>query len=896
MIGLEMAVGRIDEATGIDPGERLRPPATRRGAPSWVAATSRRPVALAEAIIDGISDLIVLTDEHLVIRWVSSSATDQLGYRSEQLVGRVVTDFVHRDDLAPALAAIAATDEGHWASSGIAYRIRHHDGSWRWLNCAMSILTDHPDIQGIVITAVDVSERVAAEQELARTQDWARVLVQASADLVVVVDRHGDVTFASPAVKQILGFEPAEFVGADQSELFHPDDVAGARRFLTGDALGDDGPIGQFRMRHRDGRWRVVDMARTDLLADPAVAGIVLNIRDVTSRYLAEQLLAEQADLLDAIGRGAPLGIILQRITQMVEHVIEGAHCAIGVLEPDGSIRCHAAPSVAPAVVSFLDQLPATSQVSRRLRSAGTEPLVLDLRKLSEGATRLFADHGYVTCRAAASLSLASGGLLGSVAIFQDSDRELTRIESDLVDRALNLSAVAIERRHFEATVEHQALHDPLTGLANRTLLRRRTDEALRHSRRSGRGVALTLVDLDRFKVINDSVGHNVGDELLVAAAERFTSVLRPGETLARVGGDEFMIVSSRVPDEAASGEIAARVAAVLAPPFLIGAGEIFVTASVGVAYRCDAAATAEALIREADVAMFRAKAQGRDQFVVFTADIDERARGQLALEQAIRLGIDRHEFELHYQPVVNLADGTTTQVEALVRWHRPDHGLVFPDSFIPIAEETGLIVPLGWWILEAACAEAVAWPELPGGNVVEIAVNLSACQLASPELIPAVTRALGESGLDPHRLCFEVTESALVRDVEHAKRALLALKTLGVHVAIDDFGTGYASLEYVRHFTMADYLKIDRCFVDGVDRPGSHEAAIVTAAIALARSVGLKVIAEGVETVGQMDALRALDCELAQGYLFSRPVGVDAAIALLAAPGLDAFGAPGGR
>ena len=219
------------------------------------------------------------------------------------------------------------------------------------------------------------------------------------------------------------------------------------------------------------------------------------------------------------------------------------------------------------------------------------------------------------------------------------------------------------------------------------------------------------------------------------------------------------------------------------------------------------------------------------------------------------------------------------------MRWHRPGHGLVFPNVFIPIAEETGLIVPMGWWILEQACREAAAWPDLPDGHQVEIAVNLSARQLASPELIPTVEAVLARTGLQPHRLCFEVTESALIRDVEQAKTALLEIKSLGVHLAIDDFGTGYASLDYVRHFTMADYLKIDRAFVDGVDRPGSHEAAIVTAAIALARSVGLTVIAEGVETVAQMEALQALDCELAQGYLFSRPVPVDDAIAVLASP-----------
>jgi diguanylate cyclase (GGDEF)-like protein/PAS domain S-box-containing protein len=736
---------------------------------------------------------------------------------------------------------------------------------------------------------LDIEGRLDAGRRLRSSEQWAHAVLQGSSDAVLVCDEDGVPSYASPAVREIFGIEPEDMIGSNHWSIVHPGDVEEAQRIVGGHGNGDAAGTHQFRIRRPDGQWRIVDAAVTDMRDNPAVQGLLVNVRDVTNRFIMEDLLAEQAGLLDSIARGAPLEITLQRITQMVEHVIGGAHCAVGVLEPDGAIRCHAAPNVAPAVVSFLDELSPDSDLGRQLRTSVDEPLTFDFSGDRLGrAGEFFRGQGYEMARVCGIVAPGTGELLGSIEVFQARAAELSDVEADLLERAVNLSAIAIERRNFESTLQYQALYDPLTGLPNRTLLRTRIEDALSRSRRLGSGVALLFLDLDRFKVINDSVGHELGDQLLAQFAERFQSTLRPGDTLARFGGDEFMIVCSRIPSVDSAVAIADRLMTELRVPITIDGsdgGQVFMTASVGIAFTDDMTATAESLISEADVALYRAKNQGRDQAVVFETDVDQQAVEQLALEQAIRHAIDHKEFELYFQPVVSLADGAMTHVEALVRWHRPGHGMVFPGVFIPVAEETGLIVPMGWWILEEACREAAAWPELPDGKFVEIAVNLSARQLASPDLIPTVRRVLEETGLEPHRLCFEVTESALVRDVEQAKRALLEVKSLGVHLAIDDFGTGYASLDYVRHFDMADYLKIDRSFVEGVDRLGSHEAAIVTAAIALARSLGLVVIAEGVETARQMEALRALECELAQGYLFSRPIPIGAAIDLLACP-----------
>ncbi|MEZ5142510.1 MAG: EAL domain-containing protein [Acidimicrobiales bacterium] len=693
-------------------------------------------------------------------------------------------------------------------------------------------------------------------------------------------------TYASPAVEQLLGLRAEDFVGRSHQDLVHPDDLPAISRAFQERGTGVGGRAPEIRVRHHDGSWRIFDVVIADLTDDPVVGGLVVNLRDVTARRKAEDLLTEQAQLLEAIARGAPLEITLQKITQMTEHGIPASRCAIGMLDADGAIRVRAAPSLPRAVVNVLDGFSPQSTEADEIRAAAGGFVVYDLAEDPRfGDLAAFADSGLVQCRVAPLHAPGSGELLGAMSVFHERPEELGPLELDLLGRAMNLAAIAIERRRFESTLEYQALYDGLTGLPNRSLLRTRIAAALQRAERLGTGVAVLFLDLDRFKVINDSVGHELGDQLLRLAGERLREPLRAGDTLGRFGGDEFMVVCNRVPDEASARAAADRFSAVLAEPFALGDGEVFVTASVGIALSPDGSGSPDTLMRNADVAMYRAKAQGRDQHVVFAEDLDQRKLEELALEQALRNAIEAEEFELHFQPAVRLADGAMTHVEALVRWHRPEHGLMMPGLFIPLAEETGLIVPLGWWVLDRACELAAAWPELPGGERVQVAVNLSARQLASHELHDVVGEVLARTGLDASRLCFEITESDLVHDVDGAKAALLRLKDLGVKIAIDDFGTGYASLDYLRHFTMADYLKIDRSFVDGVERPGSQEAAIVRAAIALGKSLGLRIVAEGVETLFQMEALRDLDCDLAQGFLFSKPVPVDDAIDLLAGP-----------
>lgn len=711
--------------------------------------------------------------------------------------------------------------------------------------------------------------------------------------MVVVVDADAVVHWVSPSVRTLLGYEPGELVGLGSWEFVHPEDAEVlVERWFAAAEHGPRGVPTRVRVRHHDGRWLVVEARATVRLDDPEVAGTIVVLSDVTARADVEEHLVQQAELTDAIARGAPLDVVLQRMTQMVEARLPGTYAGVALVDPDGVLRLRSAPRVPPALVAYHDAIEPDSPPARRLRDSldGVVIYSLDDPDIPAEVRRICAEIG-IGCVHATPIRLpASGELVGALSVAHPPDRPggldpVHPSEREFLHRLSRMAAIAIERDRFERALEHSARYDALTGLPNRVLLVERIRAAQDRAHRRGAGLAVLLLDLDRFRVVNDSVGHDRGDEVLRQVAERLARAVRPGDTLGRFGGDELLVVCNRA-DRRTAEEVARRLLGCLVRPFSLDGADLHVTASVGIALcgpgEVGQDRSPEGLLRRADVALHRAKAQGRRQFVVFDPVIDAAAVEQLATEQALRSGLERGEFVLHVQPVVDLRDGSMARVEALVRWNRPGHGLVSPASFIPLAEETGFIVPLGRWVLEEACRHAVVWPPLPDGSEVEVAVNLSAGQLAAGDLLDVVRDTLAVTGLRPDRLCIEVTESALVHDLDLARSVIQGLKALGVRIAIDDFGTGYATLDYVRHFSMADYLKIDRSFVQGVERTGSEEAAIVSAAIGLARSLGFVAVAEGVETEHQRAALAELDCDLAQGFLFSRPVPVPDAVALL--------------
>ncbi|HEU4628594.1 MAG TPA: EAL domain-containing protein [Gemmatimonadaceae bacterium] len=441
-------------------------------------------------------------------------------------------------------------------------------------------------------------------------------------------------------------------------------------------------------------------------------------------------------------------------------------------------------------------------------------------------------------------------------------------LETRLLHRALQQANSVLEQR-----IVYQALHDSLTGLANRALFRQRVEHAAARAARGDR-IAVLFLDLDNFKAVNDSLGHAEGDRLLEAVAARLLQATRGCDTVARLGGDEFGVLLEGLVREADALVVVDRISSALRRPVRLQGREVMVSASIGVAH-VEVGQDVEQVLRNADLAMYRAKAAGRGGHQVFEPGMHAAVLQRLELEADLRRAVERGELQLVYQPIVELDGGRTTGVEALVRWQHPSRGLVAPPAFIPLAEETGLIVPIGRWVLAEACRQARRWQlDAPDNRTLTLSVNISGRQLLDPALTGDVATALADSGLDPALLTLEITESVLMQDTEATLATLHQLKTLGVRLAIDDFGTGYSSLSYLQRFPI-DVLKIDKAFIDGVARGGS-DAVLARTIVTLAGMLQLTTVAEGVEHAEQHSHLLALGCARGQGYLFARPLAAD--------------------
>jgi len=439
------------------------------------------------------------------------------------------------------------------------------------------------------------------------------------------------------------------------------------------------------------------------------------------------------------------------------------------------------------------------------------------------------------------------------------------------------------ERKAFEEQLTHQAFHDPVTGLANRALFAERVRHAIARTRREHQSVAVVFLDLDDFKTINDSLGHAAGDEVLVEVAKRLATSVRASDTAARFGGDEFALLLEDIDGVQEAADTADRVLETLALPLRVAHKELSLRCSIGISVVSDGSpAGAEELIRDADAAMYRAKRDGKGSYRLFEPEMHEGVLARLELRTDLQRAIATEQLALHYQPVVRIQDGSISGVEALLRWRHPERGMIPPDQFIPLAEETGLIVPIGRWVLREGCRHARRMRDtLPGGETLTMSINLSVKQLQHSDVIADVHDAIEEAGIEPSALTLEITETVLMADTDLAVTRLRELKALGVNLALDDFGTGYSSLSYLSRFPV-DILKMDRSFLTGGATPEMSELA--SAVLALGTTLKLDVVAEGIEQPEQWTSLRDLGCEFGQGFFFARPMDAEAALEHLAA------------
>jgi diguanylate cyclase (GGDEF)-like protein/PAS domain S-box-containing protein len=694
------------------------------------------------------------------------------------------------------------------------------------------------------------SRNVALAPTPPAVQGPVDALLEHASEITAVVAADGTYRFVSPASRRVLGYTPTELVGNRLFDLAHPDDAGRARDFFA-NLASRPGGTGSFaaRVRHRDGSLRWLEVVATNRLDDPAIGGIVAHARDATERKEAEAAARESENRFHNAFGFAGIGMAL--------------------ISTDGRILL-ANRAMGEMLGYGPDELAGVS-IRDITHPADLEPNLARIRQLVSGQVGSFQ----LEKRYLRKDGSVAWGLLNMSLVHDRAGKPLY-----LISQVQDIT----ERKRAEAALARHAYHDPLTDLPNRLLFNERLEVALAAAEGGRQSVAVLLLDLDGFKLVNDSLGHERGDEVLVEAARRIAACLEqsaPAALLTRLGGDEFAVLLDGAGAEEAA-VVATRIRGDMRQPFTLGEREVFVGASIGIAVAGGGVGPSD-LLRQADMAMYRAKAQPRIGYQIFDIAMDGEVSRRLALETALRRAVERGAFCLHYQPIVELASGQVAGFEALLRWQDEEHGYVPPAEFIPLAEELGLIVPLGRWVLEAACRQGRIWQDRFGRAAPGLSVNLSVRQIEYPALVPDLARILHETGLAPGKLTIELTESVFAGDIGAHPQTVRDLAALGVRVAIDDFGAGYSSLGYLRRLPVQT-LKLDRSFVAELGN-SPRAIAIAKAVSALGHALGMAVTAEGVETAHEAAILRALGADFGQGYLFGRPAPIEETDATLHRP-----------
>ena len=794
-------------------------------------------------LLDQFPDIVIVLDQEGCVLWGNETAENLFGQTLDEAIGRSAVEFVHPDDLEIVLRSFE-TIQSKSVGNPIEIRV-NISGQWRLIETiGQPVNWFH---EGAVLYSLrDLTNR--RRFEVAR-DDVAqfRSLVHNSTTIMLLVSPTGLIESVSGALTRLLGHDPEVVEGQHLIHIVAPEDheaIMSALAAAREGATASNPIVVGVHLRDRRDEQRVdYELSIVNLLDDPTVHGLVVTASDVSARVTAQQRL--QGALSE-----------LEETLSLLEATLESTADGLLVVTNDRTIASY------------------NSQLARMWRLPDWLLVQGDgLRALEFAAQQLVDPTSFLAkVNELYDKPEAEGN---DVIEFKDG-RIYERaskpqyVNGTIVGRVWSFSDIT-EQKRLESDLEHLAFHDTLTGLANRALFKDHLDQAIARSERTGNAFAVLFLDLDNFKTVNDSLGHSAGDQLLCSVAEGLSGCLRRSDTAARLGGDEFAVLIEDVESHDQVIALAERIMTALRRPVMVGAQKMSTSASVGITFGITES-TSEQLLRNADLAMYLAKSQGKDRYEEFQDQMHAAVVARLELESDLRKAVVNEEFVVHYQPIVNVYSGEVVGVESLVRWQHPANGLLAPAEFIPFAEEIGLIDEIDDFVLRTSCRQVRQWQDDGVANLdFLVSVNLSAREIIDPDVHLRVATALGDSGLDARNLILEITESAVMRDVDAAVRNLHLLKGLGVSIAIDDFGTGYSSFSHLELMPI-DILKVDRSFVANVARD-DLQPNLSSAIVQLAQTLGLATIAEGVEFADQADRLAQIGCTLAQGYHLGRPI-----------------------
>lgn len=834
------------------------------------------------SMVQYASDIITLLDADGIIRYQSASIERILGYSPGEMDGRYALAFVHPDDQHHVAARLTYLTQHPGTLVGTEFRFRHANGAWVYLEAIGNNLLYDPAVGHIVVNSRDISQRKRAEEELL----LFKAAVEHTNEAIIITDAHLDlpgpqIVFVNPGFEAMTGYQSVEVLGQSPRILQGPKTDNGVMRHMR-TCLHQQQPFfGEVVNYRKDGTEFVVEWSISPVQdAQGTISHYVSVQRDITARKRAEQLEADRRDILQMVAENQPLHVIMERVVALLERQHPEIWCAV-LLQQDKQLTCVAAPSVPRLLIQALQ-----SRLTPLIHSCETPDC---LWKEAAMSSELHAVLHCSQCawfleghqvRACCSMPIVSGrgDVLGSFVMFCHEASLPSPDVRELMVMVSRLAALVIEQRQLLDRLEHYAYHDALTQLPNRLYFEKRFQEVLQQADTTGESVALLFIDLDRFKQVNDSLGHQIGDQLLALVAQRMEHAVRATDLLARLGGDEFALVMIYIDNPQMVQEVAARILAKFQEPFLVAGRQLFLTANIGISLYPHDGTDPTTLQRNADIAMYRVKRRGVSDLQFYSAemqaDLLQPLLEQIELEEHLYTPTLFDELQLYYQPQLDLIHGTIIGVEVLLRWQHPTLGMISPAKFIPAAERTGLIRPIGTWVLREACRQMAAW-ERAGHPPLFVAVNVSAAQFAEPDFVQTVAHILREHDLEPRWLELELTESLMLSDFELTMRHLTELKELGVSIALDDFGAGNTVLANLQRLPI-DSLKIDKSFMDDLrlsDEEVQQTSDMIQTIVNLAHRFGIRTVAEGVETQDQVDIITHTGCDRVQGFWFATPM-----------------------